>query len=490
MKHLFLCLFFLVSLWSAPFAEAQMAGTRNHFEIYLANGWTQNRAAAEYGTQQPRTALGLNHRLGFLYTRRPSEAWSWSAGWGFGLQGFHYDLPAYQGYSGTEGWSYFQLVTNTSYHRLELGGSHWLALGANHALKLNLNGGIQRFTPASMSISSQYPGLGEEYRFHVEYSGQALPFLSGGPELRWSLPRQNQLALRLDYTHSFRPIYAGDYRLYDGSSGGQLTNSGSMLSLGAGFVFTGAARQERLAALQREQGEIRAARRAYRREARRIDPKALFVTAYGGLGAALTKARDPRGQFMNGWDPEFSARLTVEKGVAKHFFGEAGYHFMEYWATHRFAGSAVSSADWIFTAHQFSLGGGYRLVSRRDYPLLNLHLGLTAGFHAEPPGQDGWGGGTWYTFRDGVQQVLVSYAYESTLSSAFLFSSYLGASKDFRIARGCYLALLYRYQHGWNRLLAREIAYEQPGLPASGQAQLRLDGTEHAFQLGVKVLIR
>ncbi|MDV7399395.1 hypothetical protein RZS08_48735, partial [Arthrospira platensis SPKY1] len=61
MKHLFLCLFFLVSLWSAPFAEAQMAGTRNHFEIYLANGWTQNRAAAEYGTQQPRTALGLNH---------------------------------------------------------------------------------------------------------------------------------------------------------------------------------------------------------------------------------------------------------------------------------------------------------------------------------------------------------------------------------------------------------------------------------------------
>ena len=490
MQRLSLYLICLVSLLSAPLAEAQEAASRSHVEIHLANGWTQNRAASEFGRRQPNPTLGLDQRLGLVYTRRPSEAWSWSAGWGWGRQAFSYDVLPEELYAASIR-DYFQKPRYFRYQRLEFGASYWHSLGERNFLKLNMGAGATWFDAASiplrlrLRLDLDY----EDYYFDRMYSSGILPFLSAGPELRRVLKNKNQLVLKLEYHYSFRNVYEGTYRLDDGSSGGRLFNSGNMLSLGAGFVFTSEAHKERLANLPPE----KVAKRAARQEARFIHPQSWFIAAYGGFGKGILKSEDPHGVFLDDGLVAFTPRLTLEKGVAHSFFAELGYHFLnyrgQYWYESFYASPGVS----IFPTHHLSMGGGYRIITKRNYPLLNLHFGITLGFHSQPLGHSGSDGRVIQRFVPydldlGLDEI--QYVVATSFASRLIFSSYLGASKDFRLTQRLYLAAMYRYQIGWINFLVRDFDYEHSRFAGPISFQAYLDGTERTLQLGLKYKLK
>ena len=484
MKHLSLYISCLAGLLCATFAAAQPPV--NHFEIHLANGWTQNRAASEFGPRQPNATLGLDQRLGLVYTRRPSEAWSWSAGWGWGRQAFSYDVLPEELYSASIR-DNFQKPRYFRYQRLELGASYWHALGERNFLKLNMGGGATWFDAAAIPLRQRLrlqPDY-EDYYLERMYSSGILPFLSAGPELRRVLKNKNQLVLKLEYLYSFRNVYEGTYRLDDGSSGGRLFNSGNMLSLGAGFVFTSEAHQERLANLPPD----KVAKRVARQEARYIHPQSWFIAAYGGFGKGILKSEDPHGVFRDDGLVAFTPRLTLEKGVAHSFFAELGYHFLNYRGKYWYESFYASPGVNIFPTHHLSMGGGYRIITKRNYPLLNLHFGIALGFHSQPLGYSGSDGRVIQRFVPydlDLSLDEIQYVVTTSFNSRLIFSSYLGASKDFRLTQRLYLAMMYRYQIGWINFLVRDFDYEHSRFAGPISFQAYLDGTERTLQLGLK----
>ena len=466
---------------------------KNLYSFSLVNGLNQSHSEPIYGDIQMAKATSLTHGFNFHYTRVLHPAFDLSAGLGFGMMPVRYKLPEnYDPIGYGPLMDYFGNLNYKGFWRVELLASYRKQLSDNHLLRAQLGGGFVHY--GSYSYGSQsyisYDTIqpGEQiFDLDILFNNRIKPFVSLGVELSKTLKNQDVLGLKLSYDHSFNTAFEGSYVMKNQTSAGSYINNGHFLNLHLTYTLTRAKHLQTIKELQLDPNMGRkGARKAARKQKRYIDPKSMFFNVSGGAGIGQTRViNDPNGIFINYGFGSFLPRLAFEKGIKSQFYYEFGFHSQLFWDVQKFSfdkyGASGSSA---FYAYQFSGGGLYRWILPNNYNVINVHAGMTVGFHFE--NGSGSGGGGFFGEINGVPYEF-NYTSTSEIQSNILSSLYLGLSKDFRIVNNLYLSLSYRQQFGLIKALQTTYAYSSLNIPYTEGVQTKINGTSKDFQLGFKV---
>jgi hypothetical protein len=232
------------------------------------------------------------------------------------------------------------------------------------------------------------------------------------------------------------------------------------------------------------------AKKLARKNMRYIDPESLFLNISGGIGIGGTRVeQDPNGILQKYGYPSFLPRISIEKGIRNQIYWEAGFHSQLFWNVQRFKfnkyGSSGTSA---FYAFQFSAGGAYRWILSNNYNVINVHAGLSLGFHniKNYNGINSSGGGSINGVFDN-NPISFNYSYTSKIHSNVLSSVYLGLSKDFRVVNNFYFTINYRQQFGLIKVVESTYTYSGENIPYTTDARTKINGSSKDFQLGFKL---
>lgn len=461
----------------------------NQFEVSLYNGGSTNQIKPLNGSDNPKNSIGLNHGLCLYYNRLLTNDLSVSVGWGFGFQAFTFKLAEKPGFYGTENIYYWQNAEYNIYHKFVLRGIYNLQVNKENRLKFSLGGGILQFLTSGVGVCSINSDEIEEYSVNYNYPNQISPIAVMGLDYMFTLKNKNELGLGFQYNHSFKNIYKGTYRLYDNVSNGEVFSSGTTIGLNVSYIFTGNLTQQKIKAKNDIMSDEKAARKEVRKEQRYLDPNATFVNIYGGIVNGMTKVNDPGAYLMNSGMAELFAGIDYEHGIKNNFFVDAGYHFVKYLYSVGLVSLNISSGSSVFYAHDFTLGGGYRIITSENYKLLNLYGGLAAGFISSPKGSGSSGGFSISHIGD-CSECFYDVSSTGKTVSKLIVGVYLGASKDFRVTDFFYLSLNYRYIHGFNPVFKSDIVYESSYFDGVKTASAKIDGTAHLFSFGLKFRFR
>jgi hypothetical protein len=146
----------------------------------------------------------------------------------------------------------------------------------------------------------------------------------------------------------------------------------------------------------------------------------------------------------------------------------------------------------VFYAVQLSGGGLYRWILKNNYNVINIHAGLTLGFHGARNDENGihsWGSGGMNGTING-NPVSYDYSSVSTVKSNVLTSLYLGLSKDFRIVNNFYFTLNYRQQFGLYKVYESTYNYSGLSIPTTTGAKTKITGSSKDFQFGFKIKLK
>jgi len=463
--------------------------SQNQIEVSLYNGGVINQIESLKGFDKPENSIGLDHSLNVNYNRLLTNDLSFSIGWGFGFQAYSFKLGEKTGFYGTENSPYWQNAVYNIYHKLFLRGMYNLQVNKDHRLRFSLGGGILQFLPSGSGICSSNAEEIIEYDLHITYPNQTTPFAVIGLDYILPLKNKNELSVGLQYNHSFKKIYEGKYQLYDNTSNGELFSSGSTVGLNVSYIFTGNLTQQKIKARNEQISDEKAARKEVRKEQRYLDPKATFVNIYGGIGGGITKVNDPGAYLMNSGVPDLFAGIEYEHGIKNNFFISGGYHFLQHYHSVGLISLGMSSGSSAFYAHNYTFGGGYRIITPENFKLLNVYGGFAAGFISSPIGS-GSSGGISVSQMDGCSECFIQVSSIGETISKLILGAYLGASKDFRLTDFFYLSLNYRYLHGFNPVFESDIVYESSYFDGTKTATAKIDGTAHMFSLGIKLRFR
>jgi len=478
--------------------EAQ-PNIKNLYTFSLVNGFNRNSSESLTGDKRPGNAFAMSHGLNFHYTRILYPLFDLSAGFGFGLFPINFKPAENEEYDITSNFfgNYFWRVSYTGFTRYELMASYRKKISDKYALRLQLGGGVVHYGGYSYGSSGSLGFDTTEtqvqiYDVDLNFNNQAKPFVTLGFDIAKTLKNRYLLSLRISYDHSFREAYSGTYSLYDESSTGNYFNKGHYVNLHLGYTIT---RTKRLMAIHalRESSDLnpKAAKKLARKNMRHIDPESIFLNISGGIGIGGTRVeQDPNGILQKYGYPSFLPRISVEKGIRNQIYWEAGFHSQLFWNVQRFNfnnyGSSGSNA---FYAFQFSGGGAYRWILPNNYNVINVHAGLTLGFHTEQNYNginSGGGGGSMSGVVDN-NSFSFSYSYTSKIHSNILASVYLGLSKDFRVVNNFYFTINYRQQFGLIKAFESTYTYEGIDIPYTTDAKTKINGSSKDFQLGFKL---
>ena len=335
----------------------------------------------------------------------------------------------------------------------------------------------------------------EIYDIDVKFDDKLKPFLSLGAEVTKKLKNKDLLLLKLSYDHSFLNAYNGTYSIYDGNSTGQYFNRGSFLNVSIGYVITGNKKLNRIKELQTlNHVDPKKAKKLLRKENRFIDPKSSFLNISGGTGFGGTKVHtDPNGSLENYAYPTFLPRISFEKGIKNNIYWEIGMHSQLFYDVTKFTIARYSSSgSGVFYAVQLSGGGLYRWVLKNNYNVINIHTGLSIGFHGARNDKNGihsWGSGGMNGTING-NPVVYDYSSVSSVKSNVLTSLYLGLSKDFKIVNNFYFTLNYRQQVGLYKVYESTYNYSGLSVPTTIGAKTKITSSSKDFQFGFKIKLK
>ncbi len=461
----------------------------NQVEVSLYNGGAINQVKPLVGVDKPQNSIGLDHSLNVNYNRLLTNDLSLTLGWGFGFQAFTFKLAEKSGFYGTVNFPYWQNAVYNIYHKLFLKGIYNLQVNKDNRLRFSLGGGILQFLPSGSGICSSNAEEITEYDLHITYPNQTTPFAVIGLDYIFPLKNKNELSVGLQYNHSFTKTYEGKYQLYDNTSNGELFSSGTTVGLNVSYIFTGNLTQQKIKARNKNLSDEKAARKEVRKEQRYLDPKATFVNIYGGIGSGITKVNDPGAYLMNSGVPDLFAGIEYEHGINNNFFISGGYHFLQHYHSVGLISLGMSSGSSAFYAHNFTIGGGFRIITPENFKLLNVYGGFAAGFISSPIGS-GSSGGISVSQMGGCSECFIQVSSTGETISKLILGAYLGASKDFRLTDFFYLSINYRYLHGFNPVFESDIVYESSYFDGTKTATAKIDGTAHMFSLGIKLRFR
>jgi hypothetical protein len=471
--------------------ESTVAQTSKHLFTYgLTLGANRPQTEILFGDQKFAEQILPSTGFNFQYTRMVHPKVPLNCTAGFGLMGVKMSAPANGAFIGDRmspfSWGTFTL----SNLRLEVGSGYELYQNYRSAYSFLGGVGIRKMSSGSYgSMSSE--AQGELYRVEFETSKPSVPFVSLGAQWSYQLKNTNLLSVKLSYDHSFKNIYDGTYMLYNQTSNGTYNNQGRFLNLQIGYTLNGQNKAERLALLQQEQQlDRKAAKKLYRKEKRYIDPHSMFLRTSGGVYLSRTTiADDPNNVMNSGASEGFMPQIAFEKGLGKNLYLEASISSGRVWFTEKYAVMPYSRmATSTSNNVQLGLGAMYRWTLPSNYTILNFHAGLSSGLLFDKVGNawsssSQWGGEMNNTPFEFSTQV------SSTVVSKYMGAVYLGASKDFRLAKRVYFNLDYRHYFGFNTIINSNIQYTDLFTQQSSavQAKVKGDGSEIVFGLKFKL---
>lgn len=471
---------------------------KNLYTFSLVNGINRSSSELLTGDQRPENAIGISHGFNFHYTRILHPSFDLSAGIGFGFFPINFRPAGSEEYNIDSDFfgNYFWNVSYTGFTRYELIASYRKQLTDNYSLRLQLGGGIVHYGGYSYGGSGylSFDSTGTEVQIFdvdINFNNQAKPFITLGFDISKTLKNKDLLGLRISYDHSFRDAFNGTYSLYNGSSAGNYFNKGHYLNIHLGYTMTRTKRLQAINDIQQDSGlDPKSAKKMARKNMRYIDPESMFLNISGGIGIGGTRVvHDPNGILQKYGYPSFLPRVSFEKGIRNQLYWEAGFHSQLFWNVQRFSfdryGSSGSSA---FYAFQFSGGGAYRWILANNYNVINVHAGLSLGFHSGKNynGITSSGGGSINGVFDN-NPVSFNYYYTSKIHSNILASVYLGLSKDFRVVNNFYFTINYRQQFGLIKAIESTYTYSGENIPYTTDARTKINGSSKDFQLGFKL---
>lgn len=496
----FLSVFVLLLVVQFTFSQENQASSKNQYSFSLVNGLNRNATKIEVGEHSPENALSVVHGFNFQYTRILKPTFSLATGLGFGFLPTNIKVKSFENYLGTDVFqsgfysrSYFR-----PFFRLEVLASYHQKISDKIELKYSLGTGLVFYGGYEYASNGGFQDSTGEYNIYginIKYNNHFKPFASLGVEATKKLKNKDLLSLKLSYDHSFSNAYSGTYSLYDGNSAGQYFNRGSFLNLSFGYVITGNKKLNRIKELQTlNQIDPKTAKKLLRKENRYIDPKSSFLNISAGMGFGGTKVHsDPNGYMENYAYPGFLPRIAFEKGIKNNFYWEVGIHSQLFWDVTKFnIDKYSSSGSSAFYAVQLSGGGLYRWILKNNYNVLNIHSGVTIGFHGAQNDENGicsMGSGATNGSING-NSFNYSYSSVSRIKSNVLSSLYLGLSKDFRIVNNFYITLSYRQQFGLYKVLESTYNYSGVNVPTTIGATTKLTGSSKDFQFGFKIKLK
>jgi hypothetical protein len=316
-----------------------------------------------------------------------------------------------------------------------------------------------------------------------------VPFVSLGAQWAYQLKNTNLLSVKLSYDHSFKNIYDGTYQMYNQTSNGTYNNQGRFLNLQIGYTLNGQNKAARLALLQQEQQlDRKAAKKAYRKEKRYIDPHSTFLRTSGGLYLSRTTITDdPNNVMKSGSIDSFMPQIAYEKGLGNNLYMEASLFLGRVWNTEKYNAMPFSSmGSSMSSSLQLGLGAMYRWTLPSNYTILNFHAGLTSGLFFDKVGNS-WSS----TGESGGEINNIPFQFytmvSGTVVSKYVGAGYVGASKDFRLANRVYLNLGYRHYFGFNTIINTTIQHTDLLTQQSSVIQAKVKGGGSDIVLGLKV---
>lgn len=475
--------FFVFLLFESAVAQT----SKNFFTYGLTVGANRPQTAILSGDQKFPEQILPSAGLNFLYTRmvHPKVPLNFTAG--FGLMGVKLSAPANGAFIGDQlspfSWGTFTL-TNL---RLEV-GSGYEFFQKNRSTYSILGGiGIRKMSNGSYG-STSYEPQGLLYRVEFETSKPSVPFVSLGAQWAHQLKNTNLLSVKLSYDHSFKNIYDGTYTLYNQTSSGTYYNQGRFLNLQIGYTLNGQNKAARLALLQQEQQlDRKAAKKAYRKEKRYIDPHSTFLRTSGGIYLSRTHITDdPNNVMKSGSIESFMPQIAYEKGLGNNLYMEASLFLGRVWNTEKYNAMPYSSmGSSMSSSLQLGFGAMYRWTLPSNYTILNFHAGLTSGLFFDKVGNS-WSS----TGESGGEINNIPFQFytqvSGTVVSKYVGAVYLGASKDFRLANRVYLNLGYRRYFGFNTLINSTIQHTDLLTQQSSVIQAKVKGGGSDIVLGLK----
>lgn len=486
MRYLIVLCFLL--LLDHVFSQENLLESKNQYTFSLVSGLNRNATKVEFGEKSPENALGVVPGFNFHYTRILSPKFSLATGLGFGFLPINLKL------------NYGELNSRVNFHgfsKYELLGSYHLKLNDTIELKFSLGSGIfsygLRNTPDNYGYQNSYDYVQVEMRFN----SSLIPFVFSGIEVNKMLKNNNILSLKLNYYVSFSNAFSGTYFYISNSNGqtsnGQYFNRGNYLNLSLGYTSTRKKRLDQINEIQKHnQVDTKKAKQILKKGKRFIDTKSLFLNISGGLGYGKTIIDySPEKFLLKFATTSLLPRITIEKGVKNNIYWELGIHSQLFNDATRFHDTPYPYGNHIFKAFyvvQLSGGGLYRLILKNNFNLLNIHTGLTLGFHGSRNNENGiYSLSTIYnplTFE--VENIIKT----SKVKSNVLTSLYLGLSKDVRIVKNFYFTLNYRQQFGLYRVFESTYDYSDLNVPTTIRAKTKITGSSKDFQFGFKIKLK
>jgi hypothetical protein len=481
-----LMIFFIFTLnaQNLPENSFEKVFSRNHVTFTLQNGFTRGKAFSEYGNFRPDPRTGYVYRGTLNYTVNLSDQIGFSIGTGIGA--FPVNFEMYQLDLGRS--SYFDDVEYRFF--ASFNGELNYRIPLNKTYILNGFAGINSFYfnyhehEIGYSSFNQPHGI---YKFDIIHEKGWRQNYNFGGGISKLLNNRDLLTFRVDYHHSVRNIYNGQYVIMPFSadeSGGKFSNHGHHLNLGIAYTFS---RTERDAKLQTflSEGAKKESKTLYKKEKRAIKEQTTYIGSTGGLTFPISRAIDNNNVIINATIPNLMPYFFMEHNLKKNFYAELGFGFQEYFDALRFKGSPIYGGTNIFHGYQISAGTGKRLIGKKsNYNYLNLTAGIVANFLDREKGLIGSSGGSIISITG--TDTIYYYRSEDYILRKFNPLLYIGASKDFRISGNFHLTFLYRYHQGLLNLYEKRVDYVSMFTSGQQQARVILNGSFHTFQIGTK----
>lgn len=167
----------------------------------------------------------------------------------------------------------------------------------------------------------------------------------------------------------------------------------------------------------------------------------------------------------------------------KHYHGYNGniYHFIN--------GGTINDLISIYSTFSFDFGCGYRIITKNNFRLFDLHAGISVGFVDNKVGSGGtFSSSSSYTDWAGNTGVL-NFSSSYIITNRINMGSYIGVSKDIRITENLFLTARFHNHFGKNRSFSQHtINYSLTTIGVTNEAYGRITSKGRMYALGLKWL--
>jgi hypothetical protein len=459
-KYLFLFLFSINYFF--VFAQDTIVSSsvynRNHFTTSLQIGGNKTHSTQQVGNLKPTSLIGTIYQGDFKYTMNISDKWGLSGGIGGGVFSYGYDIKEF----GIGRLPYFDDLSYTPFFTSKMEVIYRIPISKKLTGNIFSGFGTMNFIEHTLrrSLTSNNVKI---FHANESFSGDVIPIFIGGFGVSKQLANNQLLSFSLEYVHGFKNVFEGDFFVTSPEfpySSGTIYNKGNRVNLSIGYSFTQKEKLEKDLVLLNSHND-KDAKKEYFKEKRAIKQNSTLVSISGGPSFQVSKSQINNQPEESITDVNYMVYGYLEQILKNNYFAEVGFGFQDYYR---------------FNAFQTNFGVGKRFVNPKNgVNYINAHIGVVANLTDVQKN----------TFTHGFMNSDSTEEY-TTIKTGIRKANalvYLGLSKDFRLSKGFYFSILYRYYQGIGSLyrLDQQIYRTEPF------SQTRFfNGTAHTLQFGFK----